>query len=65
MQPVSCIKVFERNQGKDQEGVMFVKQIDMKTAFELASRGMKITTMVSVDPGTRYAAERQQDRHSY
>mgnify|MGYP006883333548 CR=1 FL=1 len=44
---------------------MFVKQIDMKTAFELASKGMEIKTMVPIDPGTRYAAERQQDRHSY
>ncbi len=31
---------------------MFVKQIDMKTAFELASRGMEIKTMVPIGPGT-------------
>lgn len=31
---------------------MFIKQIDMKTAFELASRGMEIKTMVPIGPGT-------------
>jgi len=31
---------------------MFIKQIDMKTAFELASRGMEIKTMAPIGPGT-------------
>ena len=31
---------------------MLIKQIDMKTAFELASRGMEIKTMVPIGPGT-------------